>query len=184
MKKTSKTKIISTYALALYQAAVEKKKVEQVLKDVDVLKQIIADDPQTFNLFANRVWGEVSKKEAIAQIAKKLNLCDEIKSCLDIMIDNNRMKEFQEVLEEFKHLYYQQNNIEEVEVMTVQNLSASQDKKLKTLLEKKLAKKVLVKYTIKPELLGGLVIKYGSSMMDDSIKGKLNRLEIIMKGEQ
>jgi F-type H+-transporting ATPase subunit delta len=69
-------------------------------------------------------------------------------------------------------------------VQTVKALSAAQDSKLKALLEKKLAKKVLINYTITPDLLGGLIVKYGSSMIDDSLKGKLTRLEIIMKGGQ
>ena len=166
MKKVSKSKIISTYASSLYQAAEETKKVDKVLKDVDSLLE--AD----------------SKRSAIAEIAKKLKLTNEIKSCLDILADNGRMSELSGILGEFKHIYYQQHNIEEVEVLTVKPLSVAQDKKLKTLLEKKLAKKVLLSYTIKPELLGGLVVKYGSSMIDDSIAGKLTRLEIIMKGGQ
>ena len=100
------------------------------------------------------------------------------------MADNGRLAELSGVLDEFKHIYYRQHNIEEVEVLTVKALSAAQNTKLKTILEKKLSKKVLITYTIKPELLGGLVVKYGSSMIDDSIAGKLTRLEIIMKGGQ
>ena len=61
---------------------------------------------------------------------------------------------------------------------------AAQDKKLRANLEKMLSRKVVVKYEIKPELLGGLVIKFNSNMIDDSLKSKLNRLELVMKGGQ
>lgn len=47
-----------------------------------------------------------------------------------------------------------------------------------------LSQKVVVNYEICPEILGGLIVKFGSSMIDDSIRGKLNRLEIMMKGGQ
>ena len=184
MKKVSKSKIISTYASSLYQAAEETKKVDKVLKDVDSLLELINADYQIVTYLANQIWEADSKRSAIAEIAKKLKLTNEIKSCLDILADNCRMSELSGILGEFKHIYYQQHNIEEVEVLTVKPLSVAQDKKLKTLLEKKLAKKVLLSYTIKPELLGGLVVKYGSYMIDDSIAGKLTRLEIIMKGGQ
>ena len=184
MKKASKSKIISTYAISLYQASEANHKIDKVFKDVDSLLELIKADSQIVTYLSNQIWGVDSKRQAIAEIAKKLKLTDEVKSCLDILADNGRMAEVAGVLSEFKHIYYKQHNIEEVEVLTVKSLSAAQDKKLKTLLEKKLAKKVLISYTIKPELLGGLVIKYGSSMIDDSIAGKLTRLEIIMKGGQ
>lgn len=184
MKKISKSKIISTYALSLYQAAEQNSAVEKVLKDVEALRQVIAEDSQIVVSLSNQIWTADSKRQAISEIAKKMKLGKDLTSCLDIMADNGRLAELSGVLDEFKHIYYRQHNIEEVEVLTVKALSAAQNTKLKTILEKKLSKKVLITYTIKPELLGGLVVKYGSSMIDDSIAGKLTRLEIIMKGGQ
>lgn len=184
MKKVSKSKIISTYANSLYQAAEETKKVERVVKDIDTLRQILSEDSQIISYLSNQIWETDSKQQAIASIAKKLKLSEEVKACLDILAENNRMAELSGILDEFKRIYYQEHGVEEVEVQTVKSLTSAQDKKIKTLLEKKLAKKVLINYTIKPELLGGLVIKYGSSMIDDSIARKLTRLEIIMKGGQ
>lgn len=184
VKKISKTKIISTYAQSLYEAAEENKVIEKVAKDVDVLRKILVDDPQIITDLSNQIWKTGSKLQAISEISKKLGLTEEMKSCLNLLAENGRMAELLSVLDAFKHTYYQRHDIEEVEVLTVKSLSEVQDKKLKASLEKKLAKKVLITYTIKPELLGGLVVKYGSSMIDDSISGKLTRLEIMMKGGQ
>ena len=87
-------------------------------------------------------------------------------------------------MQEFIHLYHQKNNIAEVEVQSAQALSAAQVKKLEASLEKLLKQKVLVSYLVKPEVLGGLKVKYGSNMIDDTLLGKLNRLEQVMKGGQ
>ena len=184
MKKISKAKIISTYASSLYQAAEETKCTDKVMAEVDALLQLLAEDEKIVTALANPVWTLDSKREAIKSIAQKLKFGKEITEWLSILAENSRMAELSGALTEFKHIYYRRHGIEEVEVLTVKALSAAQDKKLKTLLEKKLSKKVLINYTIKPELLGGLVVKYGSSMIDDSIAGKLARLEIIMKGGQ
>ena len=62
--------------------------------------------------------------------------------------------------------------------------TSAKKKSLTANLEKMLSKKVVVNYEICPEILGGLIVKFGSSMIDDSIRGKLNRLEIMMKGGQ
>ena len=61
-------------------------------------------------------------------------------------------------------------------------LKKDQDERLKRGLEKWLQKKVVIKYTIKPEILGGLLVECGSIMFDDSLKGKLEKLELLMKG--
>ena len=69
-------------------------------------------------------------------------------------------------------------------MQSAQALSNAQEKSLTANLEKMLSKKVVVNYEICSEILGGLIVKFGSSMIDDSIRGKLNRLEIMMKGGQ
>lgn len=184
MKKISKSKVISIYALSLYQAAEETAKLEKVSAEAAVLRTLIAEQPEIVADLSAQLVPLDDKKEIIAAVSKKLKFGKEMTACLNILAENGRLAELPGVLDEFRHIYYRRHNVEEVEVQTVKALSAAQDKKLKALLEKKLAKKVLLTYTIKPDLLGGLVIKYGSSMIDDSVSGKLTRLEIIMKGGQ
>ena len=55
-------------------------------------------------------------------------------------------------------------------------------KKAITGLEKLLKQKIIINYSINPTILGGLIIEYGSTRIDDSLKGKLSRLEQVMKG--
>lgn len=184
MKKNSKTKIISTYAQSLYQAGAETKQTESLFKEVEQLRVLVENEPQIVSGLSNKLLPIEVKKQAIIEVSKKMKLGKELTACLGVLADNGRMAELPGILDEFKHIYYRRHNIEEVEVFTVQALSHAQEQKLKESLEKKLAKKVLINYTIKPELIGGLIVKYGSSMIDDSISGKLNRLEIIMKGGQ
>ena len=124
--------------------------------------------------------GDEALKDALA----KLKLNDETLNCLDLIAENGRFAEMAQILDAFKHIYYAKHGITEVEVGTVKALSVAQDNKLKANLEKMLSSKVVVKYQIKPELLGGLVIKFNSNMIDDSLKSKLNRLELVMKGGQ
>ena len=100
------------------------------------------------------------------------------------MAANGRFGELLPILEEFQHIWYRKNGYVEASVQSAQALSNAQEKSLTANLEKMLSKKVVVNYEICPEILGGLIVKFGSSMIDDSIRGKLNRLEIMMKGGQ
>ena len=184
VKKDPKSKIASVYALALYEAAEDKKAVARVSEDMASLLAVIREDRDILKYLANPVWDNGGKKEALKEISKKLKLSPETLSCLDIIADNGRFGELELILEEFRHLNYRKNGIIEVEVQSVKALSSAQDKKLKSSLEKMLSGKIVVNYEIRPELLGGLVVKFNSNMIDDSLKGKLNRLELIMKGGQ
>lgn len=184
MKKNSKTKIASVYALALYEAAEEKKAVGKVYADIQILQKLIDEEKDFLKYFSNPLWKADSKKSALKEIASKIKISSETLGCLDIVADNGRFAELKLILESFIHLYCQKHDIAEVEVSSVKPLNSSQNEKLVAGLEKKIGKKVVARYVINPELLGGLRIRYGSNMIDDSVMGKLNRLEIMMKGGQ
>ena len=184
MKKDSKTKIGRVYALALYEAAEAKKAVSRVSDDMAKLLDAVKADSEIVKYLSNPLWNVDDKKAALKAVAAKMKLSDETLNCLDLIAENGRFAELPQILEAFRHILYEKHGIAEVEVGTVKELSAAQDEKLRANLEKMLSRKVVVKYEIKPELLGGLVIKFNSNMIDDSLKSKLNRLELVMKGGQ
>ena len=183
MKKVSKTKIASTYANALYEAAMQTKSLSAVAADVDGLKKTATEEPELVKFLANPLYDAEEKKSLLAEVAGKLKWNPDTLRCLDVIADNGRFKELPLILEAFGHIYLQRQGIAEVEVETVKKLSAAQDKKLKANLERKLQKQVAVTYKIVPELIGGLKIKFGSEMIDNTLASKLNRLENMMKGE-
>ena len=184
MKKRSKSKVASIYAIALYEAAAEKKVLEKVKKDVALLLSEISALPDFVKFFANPIIETQIKKDTLKQIAHKLKLDRETLNCLDILAENGRFAEFASILEEFEHYANKCAGIAEVQVKAVKPLNPAQNKKLQAALEKMLNQKVLINYQVCPEILGGLQIKFGSNMIDDTILAKLNRLEHIMKGGQ
>ena len=184
MKKISKAKIVSTYANALYEAAQKTQQLARVKEDVEQLIPVLKADSSIMKNLANPLWKHDSKQEAIAAVAHKLKLSVDTINCLDILVSNNRFSELLAILEEFQHIWYQKNGYVEVNVQSAQALTSEQEKHLTANLEKMLSEKVVLNHEICPEILGGLIVKFGSSMIDDSIRGKLNRLENMMKGGQ
>lgn len=184
MKKDSKSKIASVYAEALYNAAVEEKAVPKIHKDVMALIKTIKEEKDFAKYFSNPLWGTISKKSALKEIASNLKLSKETLRCLDIIADNNRFAEIAIILDAFVRLYYKKQNITEIEVDSALKLTEAQNKKVLQMLEQKFGEKIVVNFHVDPELLGGLRVRYGSTMIDDSVLGKLNRLEMMMKGGQ
>ena len=132
---------------------------------------------------SNPIWPQDSKKSALQTVAKKLGLTEEMLSFLYVVAENNRFRTLRTIFKEFRKIYDRKNNIVFVVVQTVKPLSSAQDKKLRNNLEKHLGKKVVTTYKIKPRILGGLIINFADKLLDDSIAGKLNQLELIMKGD-
>ena len=184
VKKESKIKIATTYAEALFQGALQDGDVKAVIRDIDLLLDQAAEYRQAIVMLANPLWEIDDKKAALKEVAGKLKLAPETLRCLNVMAENNRFSEFELILKAYRSLYLQKHNIVEVAVETAKELSVAQDKALRENLKAFLKKDILVNYVIKPEILGGLTVSFGSDMIDDSLKGKLNRLESIMKGGQ
>ncbi len=183
MKKDSKTKIAKTYALALFEAAKENKCVGKVYEDVDKLKALMKDNNEFSDYMENPLWGSDDKYDVLKKTAKVLNLKEETLNCLEVVVSNGRFAELSLILDGFQKIYYKDQGIIEVDVETVKGLSVSQDKKLKTVLSKLFAGNVVVNYMINPSILGGLRIRSGSKMFDDTLETKLNYLENMMKGK-
>lgn len=182
MKKISKTKIATTYASALLEAALEKKTQDKVFADVLTMCDAAAGS-ELVKYMTNPLWAEADKRAALADIGRKLKLTEITQNALHAVLENGRFAELSLILEEFVHLYYRQENMAEVSVDSAAKLSAAQTKKLVAVLENKLQRKVVLEAKVCPELIGGLRLKVGSKMFDDTIAAKLNRLEIMMKGE-
>lgn len=181
MKKVSKLQIADSYAEALYEAAKKENSLTGVFQDTEALTKVTAQLSE-FKLFNNPLLTNNQKKELAAQISNTLKLLPTTAHFLEIVSTNNRIADLQSILSRFKKLFYKAEGIVQVNVESVQKLSAEQDKKLHDELEKRLKQKIIINYIINPRLLGGLIVQYGSTRIDDSLAGKLNRLEQVMKG--
>lgn len=182
MVKNSKDKIGNTYAKAFYDAAVQNKEIEAVYKELEYLYNTFSDSQ--IKEISNPTINISIKKEIINEINKKNKFSKTVSKSLEVLLDSSRFSYIKDICSSFKRIYCKEKNIALVNVKTVKNLSSSQEKKLKENLEKFLGKKSIINYEISPSILGGLVIDYDSFQIDDSIKGKLNRLEQIMKGAE
>lgn len=180
MKKKSDIKIGATYAKAWFDGALELNELEKAFADTEKLSGSF--DAENLKLLSSPIIPFNIKTDAVKDISTSLKLSKSTKNLLNILLDNSRFSQLPQVLKEFKYIYYKHNNIVEVCVETVKPLSKSQDEKLQQKLKDSLKQDVVIEYQIKPEIIGGLNIMFGTYRFDDSIKRKLDDLESIMKG--
>lgn len=181
MKKTSKTQIAQNYATALYDAAVSDNVLETVFNNCQDIEKTL-NNVEHLDILNNPELRFNQKKEILSAIADKLKISKTVENFLITLAENNRFGDLNAIFSRFYQIYYKKQEMMEVLVQSVQPLNAEQQEKLSKNLEKKLKQKLVINYKINPDILGGLVVEIGSNIIDDSIKGKLNRLEQVMKG--
>jgi len=183
MKKNIKNKLARSYAEALYEAAATPEEQDVLLSDMNRLASALQEDENILKYLGNPLWKLADKQSVLKEIATVLKLGQPAANCLNLMAENNRLPELRQMAEDYAKIYYDRRHIAEVEVFSAIELSNSQQHRLEDSLQKLLMQKIAVSYVIKPEILGGLLIRFGSKMIDDSVAGKLNRLELLMKGK-
>lgn len=181
MKKSSEKQLAKNYAKALWQVANTAQKKEALMKDCKALCSFLNVQNRDVVL-KNPLLKEAQKKEIVADVAKILELSKSTTCFLQILLENDRLGLLSDICALIAQENLKQQDIVRVEVETVQALSKMQEKKLLEGLEKKLRKNVLLSYKINENILGGLVVRYQSFQIDDSLAHKLGTLKQVMKG--
>ena len=182
MKKATDFKTARIYATALYESAQEKGALQKVYGDVETLREIKLSSIKEAECFSNPMVDFEIKEKILETLETKLNLGEQVFNLLKILAQNGQFKILELVLNDFMKIYNQKHEVAEVEVETVKELSTAQDKLLKEKLSDLFEQKVKINYLINPKILGGLVIKNGTTLIDMSLKNQLKKIEQLMKG--
>lgn len=182
MKTVSKIKTALLYTQALYDGAEHAKEAQLAYADAQHLQALPKTDLALLEQL-NTPLGQMSDKLSIIDaLAQKMSLCNSMRNTLKILTQNRKINLLPLIMAQFIALYQQKHNIAEVEVRTVIALNEAQDRLLKEKLSAILQKKVLINYVTDTNIIGGLVIRYGTNFIDNSIQHKLNALDQLMKG--
>ncbi|MBR6356455.1 MAG: ATP synthase F1 subunit delta [Alphaproteobacteria bacterium] len=182
MKKISDIKTAMMYAEAMYGSTQSSGQEEILYRDATALKTAFDNNADDFLKLNNPLLKFEQKAEVLEAVAQNADLSDSMLNTLKILVQNSNLNILPQVLEQYILLYQKKNNITEIEVTTVMPLSAEQENLLKSKLSAIFNKEILLHYTINPQIIGGLVLKYGTNFIDNSVKHKLDALEQLMKG--
>lgn len=182
MKKVSDIKTAMMYAEAMYAGVPDSDGADALYRDASTLKDVTDNSAEDFLKLNNPLWKFEKKAEILETLAQKADLSAPMLNTLKILAQNNNLNILPQVLNQYILLYQKKHNIAEVEVSTVIPLSAEQEDLLKSKLAAIFNKEILIRYIINPQIIGGLVIKYGTNFIDNSVKHKLDALEQLMKG--
>jgi F-type H+-transporting ATPase subunit delta len=170
------------YATALFELAREKKSIDGVGASLASLKKALADSADLRALTTSPLIGRDVATKSVASLAKAMKLDALTTKFLGVLAQNRRLGELGNVIRSFEGLAANHRGETTAEVTSAHKLEAAQLTALKKQLKAKVGSDVAVVQKVDPAILGGLIVKIGSQMIDSSIKTRLNTLATAMKG--
>ncbi len=170
------------YATALFELAREGKAIDAVSESLGGLKQALAESSDFAALTTNPLLSRNDAAKSVAAVAASMKLDPLTTNFLGVLAQNRRLGQLVKVIRDFATLAANHRGEATAEVISAHPLDAAQVDALKAQLRKKAGRDVAVTLTTDPALLGGLIVKIGSQMIDSSIRTRLNTLAVAMKG--
>ena len=174
--------IADRYASALYDLASEKKVVDSVLENLKNLKKIINNNKELSLLVKSPLISSNDKLEILLKLTSSLNLSELSITFLKVISSNKRFSGLTSMISQFININAIKRGSILADVTSADELSEEQKVNVKDQLRTILGDKLLLNFKVDKKILGGLIIKVGSKMIDTSISNKINKLEIAMKG--
>ena len=171
------------YANALADVVLEQGAAEPVRKQLAEFVRLYEESANLRNFLASPAVERETKHAVIEKLGARLGASKVIRNFLFVVIDNRRIHSLPEILESFERVLQQREGVAEAEVASAAEMNESQKASLMKTLERATGKKIVAKYSLKPELLGGAVVRIGDTIYDGSVRTQLNQLRARLAAE-
>ncbi len=173
--------IAQRYATAIFEIAKENKSLDGLESGINDLSAALGESADLRTLISSPLVSRSEQQNAIAAVACKMQLDTVLANSLALMAQKRRLFVVPQLLRALRDTLATERGEVTADVTSATALSAAQTKKLAAALTKNVGKTVTVNATVDESLIGGLVVKVGSKMIDTSIRSKLNSLQNAMK---
>jgi F-type H+-transporting ATPase subunit delta len=169
------------YATALFELARDEKSIDAVKADLDRFDAMLADSVDLQRLVRSPVFSAESQARALVAVLEKAGITGIAANFLRVLTVNRRLFAVSQVIRAFRALVARFKGEATADVTVAETLSDKNLDALKTALKAVTGKDVELNVNIDPSIIGGLVVKLGSRMVDSSLRTKLNSIKHAMK---
>jgi F-type H+-transporting ATPase subunit delta len=174
--------VAGRYANALFDLATEQNSVPATAKSLTALQDMIAESADLQRLLSSPVFKSEDQMAALDALAAKGGVSGLPVNFAKLMCENRRLAVLSQAIAGFQALVAEAKGEVVAEVTSAEKLSAAQVKDLSAALKARVGKDVSLSTKIDSSILGGLIVKIGTTMIDNSLKTKLQNLKVSMKG--
>ncbi|MCR8826130.1 F0F1 ATP synthase subunit delta [Pseudosulfitobacter koreensis] len=175
------TGIAKRYATAVYDLAKEANSVQAIETDITALQDAMAQSDDFNAMIHSPIYTRDQQAAAVQALAKKMNLSDVMSNTLALMAQKRRLFVLPQLVQTLREVIAADKGEMTADVTSAKTLTKAQTDKLAKTLTASMGNTVTINATVDESLIGGLVVKVGSKMIDTSIRSKLNSLQNVMK---
>lgn len=173
----SVNQVSKRYAQAWIGAAQDKSAIASLGKDLAVLQDAIVQSADFAAFLASPVLSASEQQGVITALAKKAKFDSITVNFLSLLVEKRRLAALPAILAQATRMMAEAAGEMQAVVTAAAPLSAAEVKDISAALGKRFGRDVQVESRVDPEIIGGLVVRVGSTLIDDSVKTKLNRLQ-------
>ncbi|GAB4237486.1 MAG: ATP synthase F1 subunit delta [Deltaproteobacteria bacterium] len=171
------------YARALRDIGQEDRQLRRVLSEVEEFAKALDASADLRELMEAEHVNRRDKQAALDAVLSKAGFLPPTRSFLSLLVDKGRMNILLPILGELRRMVEEREGIERVEVSVPLPMSVTQKDMLKTVLERRTGKRVVLEESVDPAVLGGLVVRMGSTVYDGSVRTQIRQIrENLQKG--
>ncbi|HYD32195.1 MAG TPA: F0F1 ATP synthase subunit delta [Azospirillaceae bacterium] len=174
--------LAARYATALFELADEQRALDQTEQDLTSLKQVLDESAELQRMVRNPLLSRAEQGRAMAAILDQMGVSDTVKRFVGLMAVNRRLFVLRQAIDGFLAELAHRRGESTAHVVAARPLSDAQVEAVTEALRKSFGSKVGVAVTVDPSLIGGMIVKVGSRMIDSSVRTKLDKLQLAMKG--
>ena len=169
------------YATALFELARDEKSIDAVKADLEKFEAMLADSADLKRLVRSPVFSAGEQSRALAAVLGKAEISGVAAKFLKVLTANRRLFAVSDVIRAFRALVARFRGEATADVTVAEKLTDKNLDALKTALKSVTGKDVALNVNVDPSIIGGLVVKLGSRMVDSSLRTKLNSIKHAMK---
>jgi len=170
------------YATALFGLARDEMQIDAVTRSLESVEATLAESPDLRALASSPLIDRADAGRAMRALTPTLGVDPITAKFLGVLADNGRLRELKPVIKTFRQLAARHRGETTAEVTSARPLDDEQVSRLKSNLKDRLGRNVAIDAKVDPNILGGIIVRHGSQMIDASIRTKLNSLAQAMKG--
>ena len=170
------------YANALFELALDNKAVDAVKKDLDQFDALVADSADLNRLVRSPVFGADEQLKALSAILAKAGIAGLAANFLRVITTNRRLFAVHDMIRAYRALVARHKGEVTAHITVAEKLNEKNLDALKGALKSVTGgKDIDLDVNVDPAIIGGLVVKVGSRMVDSSLRTKLNSIKLAMK---
>lgn len=181
-EKAHETGLAGRYANAVFELAEQAGSVDQVAADFAALRNTIHASPDLARLVRSPAYSRQDQARVLSAILEKMAVNPLTRKFILLVASKRRLFALEAIIAAYNRQLARLKGEVEAEITSARVLSAPETEELKRVLKARLGREPRLQTRVDASLLGGLVVKLGSRMIDSSIRTKLNGLRAVMRG--